>query len=85
MYDPNDGTQNYPFCRLQLVVEILENELYGPINQNSIEITKGVKLKNKKRYCKTLGTSIINSPMSPHSLILLYLLIWNNPKWLGFD
>ena len=39
IYIPNDDTQNYPFCRLQLVVKT-----FGlPTNQNS---KKGNKLQN---------------------------------------
>ena len=43
LYSPNDETQNFPLCRLQLVLEI-----YAPINQNSIKEPKVVKLTNKK-------------------------------------
>ena len=32
MYIPNDGKQNYSFCRFQLVVE---TKLNAPINQKS--------------------------------------------------
>ena len=38
-----------------------------------IELTnvpKVVKLTNEKYYFKSLGTSVINSPMSPPSLIV---------------
>ena len=28
MYIPNDDTQNYPFCRLKLVVETFEHLTY---------------------------------------------------------
>ena len=53
MYIPNDDTQNYQFCKLQLMVKKLEtsNEL---ANQNSIKVTKVIKPANK--YCKTLET-----------------------------
>ena len=44
MYIPSNDTQNYPFCRLQLVVETF-NE---PTNQNSIKVPKVIKLTNKK-------------------------------------
>ena len=33
--------------------------------KNSIKVTKVVMTLNKKRYNKTLGTSVVNSPMSP--------------------
>ena len=46
MYIPNNATLNYPFCRLQCVVETFGHSTYH-------------------RYCKTLGTSVINGPMSP--------------------
>ena len=60
-------TQNYFFCRLKLVVERFEHS-NKPNNQNSIKGLKVVKPTNKKRYCKTLETSLINSPMFPPSL-----------------
>ena len=34
MYIPYDGTQNYPFYRLKLVVETLLTQPYAPNNQN---------------------------------------------------
>ena len=43
----------------------LDNQLNDPTNQNSIKVPNVVKPKNKKRYYKTLGTSVINSPLSP--------------------
>ena len=55
MYIPNDDIQNYPFCRLPLVVETIgQSQLNEPFNQNSIKI--------RKCYNNTLGTSEINSP-----------------------
>ena len=59
----------------------LDTQLIEPINQNSIKVHKEVKQTNKKNslpcikdqlmtsYYKILGTSVINSPMSPPSLI----------------
>ena len=38
MYIPNDATQNYPLCKLQL------NE---PTNQNSIKVPNVIKPTNK--------------------------------------
>ena len=35
-YIPNDDTENYPFCRLQLVVETFEHSTKIKNNQNSI-------------------------------------------------
>ena len=44
-----------------------ETQLITPTNQKSIKAPK-VVIKQTKRYYKTLGTSIICSPMSPPSL-----------------
>ena len=60
MYIFNDNTQNYPFCRLQLLVKRLDTQLNEPTNQNSTDV--------RKRYYITLETSIINSLMSAPSL-----------------
>ena len=61
MYIPNDDTQTYPFCRLQYRLKRLDFQLNEPANQNSIKGTKVFKPTNKKRYYKTLRTSVINS------------------------
>ena len=68
----NDDSQNNPFCRLQLVVEILRHSLIKIQEKSS-------KLLIRKRYYKTLGTSVINNAMSSPSLgvmnqILLVLI-----------
>ena len=42
---PNNDTQNFPFRRLQLVVDSKQNK---PTNQISIKIPKVVKATNKK-------------------------------------
>ena len=61
LYIPNDVKQNYPFFWLQLVVAT-----FGPLtNQN---LSSVFKQTNKKFFLKTLGTSVINSPMLPPSL-----------------
>ena len=41
----NNDTQNYSFCRLQLVVETFGLQINEPTNQNSIKV---VQPKNKK-------------------------------------
>ena len=46
MYTPNDDTQNYPFCRLKLVVETLNTQHNKPTNQNSLKVPKVVKPTN---------------------------------------
>ena len=62
MYITNDDTQNYHFCRLQLVVEMI-GLLTKRTNQSKlIKVPKVVK-PTKMKY-KTLGTNIINSPFS---------------------
>ena len=43
MYIPNNDTQNYPFCWLKLVVEMLNESN----NQYSIKVPKVVKPTNK--------------------------------------
>ena len=51
MYIPNDNTQNFPFCRLQLEVEIYKHFNNEPNNQNLIGIVpKVVEPMNGKRY-----------------------------------
>ena len=45
IYIPNDDTQNYPFCRLLLVVD---NQLNETTNQNTTKVPKVIKPTNKK-------------------------------------
>ena len=54
IYIPDHYTQNYNFCGLKRLD-----------TQNSIEVPKMLNQRIRKRYYKTLGTSIIKSPMSP--------------------
>ena len=69
-------TQNYPFCRLQLMVKS-----FGHLQNQPIKIQwMSPKLLNqeiRKRNCKTLGTSVINMPLSPFFLWLFnfYIII----------
>ena len=46
----NDVTQNYPFCRLQLLVERArwDTQLNKPINQNLTKVLKAIDPTNKK-------------------------------------
>ena len=46
MYIPNGDTHNYPYCRLQLLVERFVHSLNKPNNENSMKIPKLVKLTN---------------------------------------
>ena len=76
MHIPNDNTQNSPFCRLQLAVKHLNTQL-NEINQNVVKSTKLLSQGIRKRYYKTLGTSVINRPMSPPSLLIHTFLVAN--------
>ena len=69
MYILYDDAQNFPFCGLQLVVETFGYSTWWINQSNFTKVPKVIKPTNKKRYCMTLGTSVINSPMSPLSLI----------------
>ena len=71
MYISNVDTQNYPFHRLQLVVEIrLGTQISEQTNKNSIKVPKIVNSQRiRKRNYKNLGTCVINSLMSPPSLV----------------
>ena len=64
MYILNDDTQNYPFCRLQIMLETLRPSTY----YNTITVPKILGQRIRNHYHKTLGTSVIYSTMSPPSL-----------------
>ena len=71
MYIPNDDTQNSPFCRLQLVVKNLDTQIDESTDKNLLKFPKvaePMKKEIRNRYYKTLGTSVIKSPLSPPSL-----------------
>ena len=68
MYIPSDDTQNYS-VDYNLWIKRLDTQLNEQTNQNSTKVHMIVKPTNKKSYCKTLGTSVINSPMSPPFLV----------------
>ena len=55
-------------------LKLLDNQLNEPTNQKSITVPKVVKPTNNKRYYKTLGTNVINSPMPPPSLVDMCLV-----------
>ena len=48
MYIPKDETQNYPFCRSQLVVQTFGSLSWKPTNRNLIKVPKVVKQQIKK-------------------------------------
>ncbi len=49
MYIPNDDTQNYSFCKLQLVVETFGHLPLQTNQSNLIKVLKVVKPTNKKK------------------------------------
>ena len=51
------------------------NQLIEQTNQNVIKVPKVVGQRIRNRYNKTLGTCVINSPMSPSSVIFSKFLI----------
>ena len=61
MYIPSDDTQNYPFCRIKLVVAMLEHPKLWINQPKFTKVPKVVEPTNKKRYYKTLGISVIIS------------------------
>ena len=63
MYIPNDVTQSYTICRLQWVVETFKHQFQW-------KSPKLLSQRTRKRYYTTLGTSVINIPLSPFSLII---------------
>ena len=72
IYFSNDGTHNYPGPSVDnkcLDIQLNENTI-----QNQIKFPKVTKPTNEKSYCKALGTSVKNSPMSPSSLFIIRFL-----------
>ncbi len=49
-------------------LKTLNTQLNKPTNQNSVNTVKFLSQQIRKRNCKTFGTSVINSPLSPRSL-----------------
>ncbi len=68
MYIPNDDTQIIPFLDYNYWLKHLDTE---STNQNSLKVPNVVTPTNKKTILKTLGTRVINSPLSPPSLIFI--------------
>ena len=62
VFIPNGDTQYYPYWRLQLVVEIFG---HSTSSANQSKFNKSPKrCYIRKCYYKTLGTSVINRPLS---------------------
>ena len=58
MYILNDDSQNYPFCRLQLVFEMFDHKIKKKKKSKLNKSPQKFKA-TKERFCyKTLGTSI---------------------------
>ena len=81
MYIPNADTQIYPFCRLHSVFVTFGHSTLGPTQHKFPKILKKKVLRddmptNNKRYYKTLGTNVINSPISPSSLLTTNLFMY---------
>ena len=76
----NDDTQCYPFFRLQLVVVTFGHSSWWTNQSNSLESPKLLNQRIRKHYKRTLGTCVLNNPLSTLSLSLWLkcLSIWNN-------
>ena len=61
MCTSNDDTQNYPLCRLQLVVKTLDTQHMIINQQIKIQYLKLLSQQKRKCYSKTLGTNVIYS------------------------
>ena len=67
-YITNNDTQNYSFCKLQLVVKTFNTQLNEP-NQAKFNKSPKKLLSQiiRKCYYETLGTSVINIRVCPPS------------------
>ena len=73
VFIPNDDAQNYPSVDYNYWLKSFATQL------NESKFNKFPKLLRhqiKKRYYKTLGTSVVNSQLSPPSLQMLVLGFW---------
>ena len=61
MYVPNDYTQNYPFCRLQLVVEAIGHSTLCT-NQSKLNESSKAVMRIRSRCHKTLGANVPSLP-----------------------
>ena len=50
MYIPKDDTQNYPFCRLKLMVETYEHSTLCIKQSKFTQVSKNIKPTNKKIF-----------------------------------
>ena len=49
IYIPNDDTQNYSFCILQLVIKRLDTQFNESTNQNSLKVSKYISERKRKQ------------------------------------
>ena len=70
MYNPNDDTQNYSFCRLKLSywLKRLDTQVSDQTNRLSMEVPNIVE----PTYKETFGASAINMPIFNSALKLLH-------------
>ena len=69
IYIPNYITQKDPFCIFKLEVQTLNTQLNELTNQKSSQQSPKLSSQRiRKRYYRTLETSVINSPLSLISL-----------------
>ena len=73
--NPNDDKQIYPLCRLKLI-KLINTQLNEPTNQNQMS-RKLLSQRIRKRYYKTLGTSVAN--------FLFFLLSISSICYSNFD
>ena len=69
MYIPKEDTQNITSVDYDWWLKLWDTQLTEPTNQN-LKSPKMLSQQIRKRNYKTLGTSAINSSMSPPSLSL---------------
>ena len=66
MYIPNVETQNYPFCRLKLIVVMIFGLLVWNQQPHQIKVPRVLSKRIRKRGYESFGTSIIiSSSMYP--------------------
>ena len=71
IYIPNDNTQITPSSvYYNYWLKRLDTQLNDPTNQNLVKVPKLLGQRIRIDYWKTLGTGVINCPMSPPSLTL---------------
>ena len=65
MYITKMTTQNYTFCRLQLLVETIVTQLNKPNNQDSTKVPTVVKPTNNKTLLQNFGDFSNKQPIIP--------------------